>query len=255
MSIYMLLRGMRVQRANIMQTPFVASPAPVFAAVMLGHMLASRLGVRDLGVGIVHHAAEIDVENLPTKSDWLSPSATLYRGATNESGAAPMAAPMIPAITAALHVSLIVRLDDHPGQEQAQRVVRLARLAGGTVGTPPTVVFFDTLQEAIRACGRGFWIGDATETVRQRIQSGASAHEAVLTPVNKPGWYVPATLGYRRISSFARRGGARDGLEHAFVEALLGLVQYQSIHQMESPRALWRHQWIGDRRAFIVSQS
>jgi CRISPR-associated protein Csy2 len=254
MSVYMLLKNMRVQRANIMQTPFVASPAPVFAAVMLGHMLADRLGVRDLGVGIVHHAAEIDVESLPTKSDWLLPSAVLYRGATNESGAAPTGAPMIPAITATLHLSLIVRLDDHPGQERAQRIVGLARLAGGTVSAPPTVVFFESLQDAIQACGRGFWVSDATEMVRERLRNGTTVQEAVLAPVNKAGWYAPATLGYRRISSFARRGGARDGLEHAFAEAMLGLVQYQSIHRIESPHALWRHQWVGDRRAFIVSQ-
>lgn len=254
MSTYMLLKDMRVQRMNIMQTPFIASACPVFACVMLGHMLAKRFDANDLGVGIVHHAAEPDIESMSNKNGWVSASTVLYRGATNESDAAPTGAPVIPAVAANARLSLIIKLDEQPQEIRAEEAVRSIRLAGGIVPMPPRVMFFDDLKSAIAACGRGFWLEDAADIVRQRLSDGAPPEEAVLTPVEAPGWYVPATIGYRRISAFAHRNGVRDGLKHAFAEALLGLVKYQSIYRLGETPSLWQYQWIGDRRAFVVFQ-
>jgi CRISPR-associated protein Csy2 len=68
----------------------------------------------------------------------------------------------------------------------------------------------------------------------------ASAHK---TPLPE-SWLQPALLGYAAISAFESRAGSREGLPHAYAEALYGLVQYVSLRQFPAHALpFWHMSW------------
>jgi len=255
-----VIRGIRAQRANIQQTNYLVAPAPVFAAVMLGHAVAARLGKRDLGVGIIHHSCEPHIEHIPNKNGWIEHHPCQFRGATGDiasSGSGPTENSIQPSVTGDLHVSLILGIESGASVSDVRTVIESMglRLAGGKVARSPGVFEADDIWDAIKKCGRGYWISDATPVVRERLNEGMSIVEAVLGKIDV-GWYVPATLGYRALTRFEQRAGARDGLDHAYGEPVVGLVRYQSVFSLrdqgERP-TLWTHDWVTDS-LFLVHQ-
>jgi CRISPR-associated protein Csy2 len=258
-----VIKGIRAQRANIQQTNYLVAPVPVFAAVMLGHAVAARLGKRDLGVGIIHHSCESHIEHIPNKKDkkeWLEPHPCQFRGATGDiasRGGGPTQNSIQPSVTGDLHVSLILAIESGASIDDVRRVVETmgVRLAGGKVVRQPAVLEAEDLWDGIRQCGRGYWVSDANAVVRERLDKGMSIVQAVLGPV-PGGWYVPATLGYRALTRFEQRGGARDGLDHAYGEPVVGLVRYQSVFSLRDQGqrpTLWSHAWVTDS-LFLVRQ-
>ncbi|MBI3148087.1 MAG: hypothetical protein HYZ17_06185 [Betaproteobacteria bacterium] len=265
--MFIVLSRISAQRANLQQTPYLVAAAPVFASVMLGHAIVARLKelgypeLRDLGVGIVHHGANPHIEYLPNTNGWSGSYPCQFRGATGEiasGGKGPTQNSMQPAVTGDIDISLLLKLNAGIDLNEVRRVIQgmRIRLAGGVVPRVPKVLEADDLNEAIRKCGRGFWVSDATPLVQERLASGKSVIEAVMGR-QLFGWHVPATLGYRALSRFAQRTGARDGLDHAYGEALVGLVRYDSLfsvlRQGEPTPQLWSHGWINPS-SFIVYQ-
>lgn len=259
--MFVVLQHIKAQRANLQQTHYLVAATPVFATVMLGHAIAARLGVRDLGVGIVHHSASPHIEYIPNTNGWMNGFPCQFRGATGEiasGGTGPTQNAVQPAVTGDLDVSLVLRIEDGPDMSDVRKVVASmgVRLAGGKVPRPPRILEADDLASAIRMCGRGYWVSDATQTVRDRLADGTPIIEAVMGRV-AGGWHVPATLGYRALTRFEQRSGARDGLDHAYSEPVVGLVRYNSVfslgHDGAPPPVLWSHRWITDSM-FVVHQ-
>jgi len=256
-----VIKGIKAQRANIQQTNYLVSPVPVFAAVMLGHAIAARLGKRDIGVGIVHHSCDLHIEHIPNTNGWIESHPCQFRGATGDiasGGSGPTQNSAQPSVTGDLNVSLILGMESGASISDVRKVVESMglRLAGGKVPHPPSVLEADSLWDAIKQCGRGYWISDATPVVRDRLDKGMSIVEAVLGDV-EGGWYVPATLGYRALTRFEQRPGARDGLDHAYGEPVVGLVQYQSVFSLRDKGfrpVLWSHGWVTDS-LFVVRQA
>lgn len=259
--MFIVLSHIKAQRANLQQAPYLVAATPVFASVMLGHAIAARLGTRDLGVGIIHHAASPHIERLTDKRDWASDHACQYRGATGEvasGGAGPTQNALQPSVTGDIEVSLILEVAHGFSLERVKRVIegQRIRLAGGVVPRLPRILGADDLSEAVRKCGRGFWVSDATPVVQERLASGMPVVEAVLGQ-QAGGWYAPATLGYRALTRFEQRPGSRDNLDHAYGEALVGLVRFDSVFSFTQQDAtqlpLWTHRWITPN-SFIVHQ-
>jgi hypothetical protein len=256
-----VIKGIKAQRANVQQTNYLVSPVPVFAAVMLGHAIADRLGKRDLGVGIIHHSCELHIEHIPNTSGWIESYPCQFRGATGDiasGGSGPTQNSIQPSVTGDLNVSLILGIESGASTADVRKVIETMnlRLAGGKVVRQPTVLEAEDLWDAIKQCGRGYWVSDATPVVRDRLAKGMSIAEAVLGHV-PGGWYVPATLGYRTLTRFEQRSGARDGLDHAYGEPVVGLVRYQSVFSLRNQGqrpTLWSHGWVTDS-LFVVRQS
>lgn len=264
--MFVVLQHIKAQRANLQQTHYLVSATPVFAAVMLGHAIAARLGKPDSGVGIVHHSAAPHIEYIeyiPNTNGWMNGLPCQFRGATGEiasGGTGPLQNSIQPAVTGDLDVSLVLKIGDKPFPDMSdvRKVIASmgVRLAGGKVPRPPRILEADDLPSAIRMCGRGYWVSDATQTVRDRLAEGMPIVEAVMGRV-AGGWHIPATLGYRALTRFEERPGARDGLDHAYSEPVVGLVRYDSVFSLgrddAPPLALWSHRWITDSM-FVVHQ-
>ncbi len=256
-----VLKHIYTQRANMMQTHYLACATPVFAAVMLGHAIAARLGKKDLGVGIIHHDASLHIEDIPTTDGALIGLPCQFQGATGDiasGGTGPRQNSLQPGITGDLDISLILRIEDGKGIGDVKKVIANMglRLAGGKVPNLPEIFEAENLKSAIRSCGRGYWVSDATQTVRERMASGMSVVEAVLGRIPQR-WYVPATLGYRALTRFEKRWGVRDNLNHAYCEPVVGLVRYDSVFSLfrkdSVPTVLWSHKWITPSM-FVVHQ-
>ncbi len=70
------------------------------------------------------------------------------------------------------------------------------------------------------------------------------AEQGAAPPPLPESWLLPTVLGYAAITDFAPRGGVRDGLPHAYGEALYGLVQYVSVRDFGSRSyPLWHMSW------------
>jgi len=255
-----VIKGIRAQRANIQQTNYLVTPAPVFACVMLGHAIAARLGKRDLGVGIIHHSCEPHIEHIPKTNGWIESHPCQFRGGTGDiasGGGGPTQNSIQPSVTGDLNVSVILGMQSGASIDDVRDVIEAMglRLAGGKVAQPAGIFEADDLWDAVRKCGRGYWVSDATQVVRNRLDNGMPITEAVLGMV-ADGWYAPATLGYRALTRFEQRPGARDGLDHAYGEPVVGLVRYQSVFSLQDGGrcpTLWTHDWVTDSM-FVVRQ-
>ncbi|MCX8016765.1 MAG: hypothetical protein N2690_02505, partial [Rhodocyclaceae bacterium] len=221
---YLVLKHIRAHRANGLQAHYLAAAAPIFASVMLGHALADRLGAQDRGVTLIHHRGRLQLDELDGKS--YMRAAWQVRGASGP-GESPLSNPVQPCVLAELDVSLIVELDRPVDLARVQSVLRAMplRLAGSPIARLPKVEQTDDPWQALKMCGRGFVTLDASRSVQARLDEGAAILDAMFGR-RADGWFVPATVGYRMLSRFEPRQGVRDQLEHAWAEALMGLVEY-----------------------------
>jgi CRISPR-associated protein Csy2 len=269
--MYALIPHIKIKGVNMMQTPSILSPIPVFAANMFAHAVGSRLRAPVDEVGIIFHQAWPDVEYFPsngTTKTFLNPSLINKRGACAftikgelnggdyaNPGKSVEAMSYQPGATATVELSLLLHFPNGFSLDALKDQMKSARIAGGKVITSGNIkVFEDNLNHALANLPSGYWVSDASEVVNKRLVLGASIGEAVLTRVLssegiEAGWYVPATLGYSTITDFEQRNGARDGLDHAFAEPVLGLTRLlsaSSIKQHETEPKLWKHRWIVD---------
>lgn len=260
MTNYLIIKNIRAQRVNCLQTAYLISPAPVFACSMLAHAIAARLNLEDLGVGIIHHYHEYELEMFPSTDN--NPRPCYFQGATTEVDGRqndPRSNPIIPTVTGHIHLSLIIQLNYAVDTNEVKRLLRKMRIriAGGIVPEEPTIFDTDDLTRALKLCGRGFWLSDATATIKERLNQGKEIVEAIMGRIEHSGWHVPAVVGYRALTEFSSRDGVRENLPHAFSEALVGLVRYDSTYKIVTSKeqpTLWQHKWI-DESTFIVSQT
>ncbi|TSE18255.1 CRISPR type I-F/YPEST-associated protein Csy2 [Tepidimonas alkaliphilus] len=252
---YLILKHIRAHRANGLQTHYLAAPAPVFAACMLGHAIAARLGTRDLGVAIVHHRGHLQIDEWPSEAP--ARAAWQVRGASGPSSA-PLENPIQPGVLAELDLSLIIKLERVVDLKQVEGILKAMplRLAGSPIARLPMLMQTNDAHHALRSCGRGFVTLDARQYVQAKLDSGVGILDAMFhrTP-GEAGWFVPATVGYSMLSRFEPRRNVRDQLPHAWAEALVGLVEYRSTFSFGENDSipLWRHGWVDDQ-AFIVQQ-
>lgn len=269
--MYALIPHIRIKGVNMMQTPSILTPVPVFAANMFAHAVGARIGSEVDAVGIVFHQAWPDVEYYPssgTSKTFLNPSLINKRGAcaftvkgeTNGGdyaggGQSVEAMSYQPGATATVELSLLFHFPDGFSLDALKDQMRSARIGGGRVMSYGFIqAIEDDIELAKSKLPSGYWVSEASDVVIKRMALGQSITEAVLTKVKaseeiESGWYIPVTLGYSTITEFEQRDGARDGLSHAFAEPVVGLTRLLSsgsIKRSEANPKLWRRRWIDD---------
>ncbi len=278
MSVFLVIPNLHVQRANMLQAPYLYAPAPVFAAVMAAHALGKRSDTLVDGVGIVHQRAEPIMDwwvREGRERTWLNVSPVQFRGASwiGERSATtdyastnkrPQGLAIQPTMTSHLELSLVLRVTS-PNMAKVERQLRHLRLAGGVITHFGKPSVHETLAEALHRIHGGYWVEEAMDVVEQRRKQGMDPITAVLTR-GEGEWLVPVNLGFSVISSFEPRSGTRrhpktgETLLHAYADNAIGLVRYVSLgkirQRLEEGGALplWRYRWRHDR-LFVVHQS
>jgi len=296
---YLLLPRLQVQAANAQAAWWLVNAAPVVAANLFAHNLGRQTGRTPeagpfpVGVGIIHHHAQILGDRLP-KSNRFHPQQR--RGAVlidkkdyPDPRAGEKQRPMLslqPTVTCHLNWSLLLAYDEAPpSSNRLEAFLARARLAGGQIIGHAQPQSLESLAEVRKAVRSGHWLverqdllegqGDPLDAmIRAVTQPGeaAPASAAAATPDQAPEtisgqaesppenhqpsntWIVPATLGYAPLTGFTRREGARENYPHAYAEPLVGLVQYVRVHHYDRPNLpLWRLAWL-DQDVFIVTQ-
>jgi len=269
--MYALIPHILIKGVNMMQTPSILTPIPVFAANMFAHAVGARIGSDVASVGIVFHQAWPDVEYYPsagTSTTFLNPSLINKRGAcaftvkgeTNGgdyagSGQSVEGMSYQPGATTTVELSLLLHFPDGFSLDDLKDQMRSARIGGGRVMSYGFIQSFENdISHAIDKLPAGYWLAEASDVVAKRLALGESMTEALLTRVKasegiESGWYVPVTLGYATITDFEQREGSRDGLPHAFAEPVVGLTRLLSsggIKRSKIAPKLWRRRWIDD---------
>jgi len=247
---YLVVRRASVRGATaVASSAFITPPGPL-PALGWSHAVARALGVSVTGVAMIHHGSEFRAESERPGAYSRGPAFHQFRAASfidqkDYSSTNRHALSLQPTARCDLELSLIVEMDEdaHPDLEHATELVETGRFAGGRFDGKAHVALHEELDAAVRTTGGGFALHDRTDLLR-----GNSGHDpldrllAWLDPNRDrrvEPWLLPATLGYRTITPIASRAGAREGLPHAFVESLVGLVQYRNAWS-ETP-SFWRY--------------
>lgn len=249
---FLLLPHLRVKDANIHHASFLLGGAPILPSFFLGHALGRAINCECGGVVVVHHYMQ-------GKGEWFkgvfSPqqrrAAAFTFGKNRDrdySSKNKHALSLQPIAVADLEVSLLFECEGVRSFEAVEDFLRVGRLAGGTFTSFGKPKLFDEITEAQRSISSGFLVLDR----RDLLEPSGDKHqgqlfvEALGTVKENREWLSASCVGYATISPIAPRAGVREGYQHAFVEPLVGLIEYRSVRRYsgELADAMWRPEWL-----------
>lgn len=282
-----LLKHVRVQHANLMQSHNLLSPVPLTAAILFAHQLGKRAGLDVTGVGMVVHSATPEMDSMTVFGDKgnftrrlllrkRGTSAYSMKGGGEQQGGGyasgsqmPGGLALQPHATMHLDISLVIAYKGNTNGDIVSNLVSGGRLAGGSIAGfwKPVIREFSDIESVVRSMPRGYWVSDASDRVRERLQRDENMDilEAILTDARRPdgepaaaggnapskqsgqtdaddkpsdrGWCLPVTIGYAALHAPAVREDAprhpNTGapLKHAYAESVTGLVRLDHINR------------------------
>lgn len=268
---YCLISGMRVERANALPHQQIITPPTILPALGFAHNLERRLGDEDFsicGVAMLYHDAQLLGEGLTARDGYYKFQPQQYRAATFiskvDAAQGGFSVAMQPTASCHLHCSLLLAIDGAADSSNIERLVLGGRFAGGAIVDLKSVKTNTDVSELLQELPRApaFWVIDRKDLMEANpdpldalLDAVASVPkenaEAQATAAPSSAWVMPAVLGYAALTSFESRGGVReldDGTrpKHAFVETLVGLIQYVSRrHYPENqPYPFWKASWV-----------
>ncbi len=261
---YLVIPRIQVRNANAQPAWWMVGPPPMTAYAGFSHALSLALGLAGCeGFGVVHH----DIQFLGEDADWIFRPhqfrAASFIDKSDYSSKNKYALSTQPTARCHLVVSIVIKLheDDAVDLEHLlPKFLRGGRLAGGTIVGRGKVDLFDTLERVIGYIKTGQAIHERQDLMvmqegdrdmldvmlrltdpQARFEAKSKAHAGENEgdkEENALSWLIPSSLGYLAITEFRQRRKVRGDLPHAFVEPLVGMVQYKSIRSMGIP--IWR---------------
>lgn len=254
-----LIIDLHASKASMLQCISVIAPTPVFAALMCTHALEKklddRLGIR--GVGLIHKNYQPWIDSVENSKGYLEHNLIQRRGAyqfdpVRPKKGEPLSTPLQPNALADYHWSLLLDCEHNISPElllEIKYTMQTMRFAGGVI-SKVQVKSTDDWDTALKMSKPGFWIDDVSE----RLVLQDSPFVSLIDACQTGSWVMPSTLGYACLTMPTERVGARDAKDHAFVEHMLGLVQFSSMGKRMAtltPDQLWRYGWDADQ--FLVT--
>jgi CRISPR-associated protein Csy2 len=161
---YLLLPRLQVQAANAQAAWWLINAAPVMAATMFAHNLGRHTGILPVGVGIVHHDAQLLGEKGKMFYGRFRPQqrrGAVYIDGDDYSSKNKHALSLQPTASCHLTWSLLLAFDDSeglPGTAKVADFLAGARLAGGQIVDHAKPLPLSTGEEVRRAIRSGFWL-------------------------------------------------------------------------------------------------
>lgn len=258
MKRYVVFNDVAANDVNMQSAWWVSGYPALHAFYGFAEVFTREYGFLLKAVAVIHHDSELLGEK--SKGKW---GFSLYKGA---SAYAPLAKrkgddysskskgvvlSALPVIRGRLRCSVVAEYDDNDyscvSDEEILAFVNSGRvkLGGGDISCA-RVLQPDSLKDAKAAVQQaGFQLVDRSDLVEKAMQvKKVNAVEAILGLVSRgasdESWLFPLAIGYHGISTLKERKGSREeGVPHAFVEPLVGLVQCVSLRK-DRPLALWR---------------
>lgn len=246
---YLVIPSMRVHGANLLTSNLVAGGPPLMACAMFAHQIARTAGARDIGFFLIHHDRQELGQFTYGRFHGQQRRGAMFIDSSDYSSTNKQALSLQPTLSAHLRVSVVIKFDDLQDMGAIEKMLARAKFAGGTVLSHGQIKTEETLQAAFKCVPSGFVLRDRSAELDQPGESRAAVLIKKLAANPQldahPPWLAATTLGYATLTEFKHKGGAREGLEHAFAEPLTGLVQYVSIRKAASDlkSLLWAYAW------------
>lgn len=255
MSRYLVIPRVQVNNANAQPVYWIVSAPPPTAFHGFSHALGLAIGAQTQGIGIIHHHIEFLGEAV---FGTLHPYQFRAAGLIDQddySSKNPYALSAQPSARCHLTVSLVIRFtgaaEAQLSLEKVHNFLAQARIAGGSI------IEYEEIN-----------LSSDPEEICKTIHSGQALHERQDLMVREPGedyldvilrqtrnhkdkFLMPTTLGYRTITPIEKRRNSRKRLPHAYVDPLVGLVQYQPLRTGGIP--LWIAKHDAANQTFIVT--
>lgn len=295
MNSFVVIPYIKAQAANFQSNGLMMGGAPLFAAAMFSHHLSRQINCEDVGFHYVHH----DMQRLGGEAyGRFTPAqrrGATFIGKTDYSSKNKYALSLQPTASCHLLFSLVIQFDTRRlDLDTLVKTLKHSKFAGGHILEFGQIQTYDDAQNALKQISSGFLIRDRHDLLENyqkayqvnRLQAFTQllAHRpqannsdiAVLEhlPEETLAWLSATTLGYALLEqptterSGIRHADAQDQTEHAYVEPLTGLIQYQSLNQILNEIDLenskypddyldqlqWSHSWIQDD-VFLLQQN
>ncbi len=251
---YLVIPSMRVHGASLLTSNPVAGGPPLMACALFAHQIAREAGARDMGFFLIHHDRQELGQFVYGRFQGQQRRAAMFidgcdHSSANKNKNGYSSLSLQPTLSAHLRVSVVIKFDDLQDVDAVQKMLARAKFAGGTVISHGQIETQETLQAAFKRLPSGFVLRDKSSELEQPGESRAAVLVKKLAANPQidahPPWLSATTLGYATVTEFKHKGGAREGLEHAFAEPLTGLVQYVSIRKAapELKSLMWSYAW------------
>ena len=282
---YFVIPQIRVQTANMFNTSFLIGGPPVLTSFLFAHALARKEGEGNTvsGIVLVHHKTtplgQFFVMNSRNVTDQMRNSfgrfypqqrraASFTFGRTRRDYAKnSLSLSLQPVANAHMLLSLVIETDGQLSVEEAENFLYNGRFSGGQILSHGQPTEHSELEEAIKCIRSGYFVMDRKDLLEPRDDRNQA--ELMIEHLGKDGrlaaeagnaWLSATCLGYACITPFENRSGAREAYSHAFVEPLVGLVQYRSVHSFKNNDAslhqlVWRPQCDTQNNVYRILQS
>ncbi len=202
---YLILNGIHVRGFQMLHSPVLVSPLPLFGACMFAHALASRLGLESRGVMPLVHRVEPHMDALPVQNRKPAKNAkpeqqTIFQLYSNSKRGAcgymvgqkkdggdyakdyegPQSMSFQPSITGSGCFSIVIRIaGDRDGLEKTirQEKLRKLRFAGGYIDEVERITVKDELPRYLPS---GYCLMDASDEVQRDLARGRGIVESIL---------------------------------------------------------------------------
>ncbi len=250
MKTYLAIKRLRASHVNAMTTFNVVGNPAITAHVGFAGAIAHRFNLQGSKVAILHHGQDYEGEYVYGK---LSPNR--LRGGPVQTGIGNEPKKMElsdqPFALSTYEVSLVFEIegdfDDIQRLNTASNDGQLlswlkssARFAGGVIVNIASTSLFEDVDDALSFMPKnGHWVIDRKDLIENREETKDVLQASIeyLYPETesevKP-WMAMSQVGFVRLTPLESRGGVRQDLPHAYVEPLLGLIEYRSTRQIES---------------------
>lgn len=263
MKAYLMIKRLRAQHVNTMTSWNVVGAPAITAHAGFAGAIAHRYGLKSSSVMVLHHGLDHEgtyvygrlypnrVRGVP-----LQPHASIPK---------KMDLSDQPFAVAHYEASLVVELEGDEEQfvELANAIhekhledwlYAQARFAGGVIRRVANMQLLQSLSAALDHLPKsGHVVLDRRDLIEGRSASEDQLDAAIqhLYPLPEEGgrrpkgpWLAMSLVGFVRLTEPKPTLGARKSLPHAYVEPLLGLVEYRPYRQIKdllSERAFWSY--------------
>ena len=266
---YLVIPQIRVQAANMLSASFLIGGPPVLTSFFFAHALARKIdrNTSVTGVAFIHHQMTPlgQVVYGRFHPQQRRAASFTFGSKTRDYVKQSLALSLQPVANAHMLLSLVIEIDNPLPDDEIKKYLYNGRFSGGQIIGHGNPTIHDELDDVIDQIPSGYLVMDRKDL----LEPGDGKNQAELmiehlgrVPSAAAGntWLSAACLGYASTTPFEKRTGAREGYSHAFVEPLVGLVQYQSVRNFKTSDAnleqiVWRPQWDTKNNVYHISQT
>lgn len=267
MSHYLVLPRIDISDANAQPAWWIIGPPPPTAYWGFAYALGMSIDAKPESIAIVHHHIEYQGEYFYRQFHPQQYRSATYIDHDDYSSRNPHQLSGQPTARCRLTLSIVLRVSDEDASgidlAHVADFLRTARIAGGAIDGFRRPQINDRMGEVRGVVRTGFCLHDRqdlmvgserdTDNLDTLLRVTRDAQDTRNEDDASLGWLMPTTLGYRAVTTFEQRDGVRQGLDHAYAEPLVGLVQYRSLRK--HGWAFWKHAHDPQHQTFVLTQA